>query len=275
MIAIVREEGKANANTDVDDRPPPSVNAEAKAFVLAELCKLALNVDYSDEIGRRKMFQLAQEMICEPLLPETIVPHCMNILNKILNNERDLIRVIVDVITELRMGPEEDRSRGDSVGPSDAGYSIADGFSRRINIASDDSEPMTEEERVQKQETDLRALIICINLLESVNGTLQENSVFHGLLPDLIVPACSNKESEELRSQGLICLGLCCMIDQVRRISSWVYLQENPARYDAVSLNHPSFCFLFSFFSASRIVLLAPALGQIILPTLPPAASRR
>jgi hypothetical protein len=39
--------------------------------------------------------------------------------------------------------------------------------------------------------------------------------VFHGLLPDLIIPAVRNKEEPALRDQGLVCLGLCCMIDSV------------------------------------------------------------
>jgi condensin complex subunit 3 len=33
----------------------------AKEFVIAEMCKLAVNLDYADEIGRRKMFQLVRE----------------------------------------------------------------------------------------------------------------------------------------------------------------------------------------------------------------------
>lgn len=39
--------------------------------------------------------------------------------------------------------------------------------------------------------------------------------MFHGLLPDLIIPAVRNKEEPALRDQGLVCLGLCCMIDTV------------------------------------------------------------
>lgn len=32
-----------------------------KGFVVAELCRVAVGLDYADEIGRRKMFQLASE----------------------------------------------------------------------------------------------------------------------------------------------------------------------------------------------------------------------
>lgn len=32
-----------------------------RTFIVGELLKLAVNLDYADEIGRRKMFQLASE----------------------------------------------------------------------------------------------------------------------------------------------------------------------------------------------------------------------
>ena len=43
-------------------------------------------------------------MISQPNLPQTLVPRCLDVLTKISDGERDLIRVIVDVITELRQG---------------------------------------------------------------------------------------------------------------------------------------------------------------------------
>ncbi len=38
-----------------------------KAFVISEMCKLALILDYSDELGRRKMFQLARKFDKDPI----------------------------------------------------------------------------------------------------------------------------------------------------------------------------------------------------------------
>jgi condensin complex subunit 3 len=34
-----------------------------KEFVIGEMLKLAVNLDYADEIGRRKMFQLVREFL--------------------------------------------------------------------------------------------------------------------------------------------------------------------------------------------------------------------
>ena len=43
-------------------------------------------------------------MISQANLPEDLIPRCLDVLSKISNGERDLIRVIVDVVVELREG---------------------------------------------------------------------------------------------------------------------------------------------------------------------------
>lgn len=54
-------------------------------------------------------------MISQPNLPEILIPKCMDILVKIANSERDLIRVIVDVVSELREGQGDEEI--DAVSP--------------------------------------------------------------------------------------------------------------------------------------------------------------
>jgi condensin complex subunit 3 len=56
------------------------------------------------------------EMISQPNLPEILIPKCMDILVKIANSERDLIRVIVDVVSELREGQGDEEI--DAVSPT-------------------------------------------------------------------------------------------------------------------------------------------------------------
>jgi condensin complex subunit 3 len=50
-------------------------------------------------------------MISQRSLPESIIPLCLDVLYKISDSEKDLIRVIVDVVTELRVGPGDNVSR--------------------------------------------------------------------------------------------------------------------------------------------------------------------
>jgi condensin complex subunit 3 len=93
-------------------------NAE-RSFIVGELMRLAVNMDYTDQYGRSAMFQHASEsphvecrgdahlqgeMISQQNLPPPLIHKCMDILCKIANSERDLIRIVVDVVSELREG---------------------------------------------------------------------------------------------------------------------------------------------------------------------------
>jgi hypothetical protein len=80
----------------------------SQEFILTELLKLAVNLDYADEIGRRKMFQLVRAMIAHQALPEGLASRCLDVLRKLSDSERDLIMVVVEVIHELRDTEESD-----------------------------------------------------------------------------------------------------------------------------------------------------------------------
>lgn len=47
-------------------------------------------------------------MISQFSLPEGLVPHCLDVLRKLNPNERDLIRLVVEIIHELRDPSDED-----------------------------------------------------------------------------------------------------------------------------------------------------------------------
>jgi condensin complex subunit 3 len=165
------------------------------------------------------MFAMSREMIAMPDLPQALIPRCLDVLKKISTSERDLIRLIVDVVTELREGD------GDVEDPDSAGRSSAVGAARQA----------PEEQNAAL--IDLRCLNICIGLLERVNTPLQENSVFHGLLPDLIIPAVRTKTEPALRDQGLVCLGLCCMIDEKMASQSFgLFIQQLTAADDELKV---------------------------------------
>ena len=46
-------------------------------------------------------------MLGHPQLPPGLIEHCMNVFKKIMPSERDLIRVIVEIIVELREGDDD------------------------------------------------------------------------------------------------------------------------------------------------------------------------
>ena len=51
-------------------------------------------------------------MLGHPQLPPGLIEHCMNVLKKIMPSQRDLIRVIVEIIVELREA-EDDAENAD------------------------------------------------------------------------------------------------------------------------------------------------------------------
>lgn len=76
-------------------------------FIMGEMLRMAVNLDYADEIGRRKMFQLVRDMLSQDVLPEGLLSGGLDVLRKLSPNERDLIRVVVEVVHELRDTEEE------------------------------------------------------------------------------------------------------------------------------------------------------------------------
>lgn len=126
-------------------------------------------------------------MISQASLPQQLIPRCMDVLSKISNSERDLIRVVVDVVTELREGDGDVddgvrnmslRWRGSmdlkltySHQPADSQASTYSATPRRRRATVvprfDPSDP---EQAMQAALTDLRCLLICISLLERVNS---------------------------------------------------------------------------------------------------------
>ncbi|KAF8830541.1 hypothetical protein HHX47_DHR2000911 [Lentinula edodes] len=178
-----------------------------KELILGELLRIALNLDYMDEIGRRKVFSVVKDMLAHPHLPPGLIEHCLDVLSKILPSERELIRIVVEIIIELRDDDEVEPAIDDNFDGSRSDINQKERSMRR----SKDRHEMTPEEQQQNDLTDMRCLVLCIGMLERVNGTFEDNSTLEGILTDLIVPAVKRKELA-LREKGLVALGLCCLI---------------------------------------------------------------
>jgi len=110
MVLIQGEldEGPSRFNEREEDRIRREEERMSQEFILTELLKLVVNLDYADEIGRRKMFQLVRAMIAHQALPEGLASRCLDVLRKLSDSERDLIMVVVEVIHELRDTEELD-----------------------------------------------------------------------------------------------------------------------------------------------------------------------
>ncbi|KAJ7722735.1 nuclear condensing complex subunit [Mycena maculata] len=216
-LVVAEEEMEALRQNGRDDDEKEEARL-AKEFTVSEMLRLAVNLDYSDEIGRRKMFALVRDMLTRPTLPLDLVPRCLDVLRQLSPDERDLIRVVVEIVQDLRVPGDEEDDLGaadqsqDSInldGDADASFSSQRTAASKKPVKA--REDMSPEEQMRTDLIDMRCLSLCIGMLERVNGTLEENSTLQGLLADLIVPAVKCKD-EQLRKMGLIALGLFCLI---------------------------------------------------------------
>ena len=64
-----RTQDEYNKLVEISGEENP-VDADERTFVVSELLKLAVHLDYADETGRRKMFQLTRELIQHEDRPE-------------------------------------------------------------------------------------------------------------------------------------------------------------------------------------------------------------
>ncbi|TFK38229.1 nuclear condensing complex subunit [Crucibulum laeve] len=190
-----------------------------REFVLAEILRLAVNLDYADEIGRRKMFQLVRDMLSKGELSEKLIPCCLDVLRKLSSNERDLIRVVVEIVHDLRDPDEEDEE--DPIDDAETSYSATPATVKpqRMGLFTKPPAERTPEEAARAKTIDLKCLTLCIGMLERVNSTFEENSTLDGVLQDLVIPAVQSKDLD-MRSKGFVCLGLCCLIARRLAIGS-------------------------------------------------------
>ncbi|KAG8729180.1 hypothetical protein FRC12_021206 [Ceratobasidium sp. 428] len=168
------------------------------------------------------MFGLMRDILSQEALPDKLVNKTLDVLAKLSENERDLIRVVVEIVTELR-----DFSAGEPDPPAEGAQAADDnttqwGDEERTQTGVPkpaEPEELSEEEIEHRLAIDLRCITLCVGMLERVNSTLQENSALHGLVPQLIIPSIRGKNAE-LRERGLMCLGLCCLIDKNMTLAS-------------------------------------------------------
>ncbi|EGO04008.1 hypothetical protein SERLA73DRAFT_102367 [Serpula lacrymans var. lacrymans S7.3] len=227
LLGVIEEDEEARLlgneeDMDEENQDRREEQRTQREFILSELLKSAVHLDYTDEVGRRKLLVVIRELLAHAYLPEILIERCLDVLKVIVHGERELIRLSVEAILDLRDEVEK-QAAGDSQLINDE--SELDLTQMTINRErsmrrTKEARDMTPEEKIQADAVDVRCLSICIATLERVNCSFEDNSVLEGILADLIIPAVKRKESL-LREKGLISLGLCCLIAKNMALSSF------------------------------------------------------
>ena len=200
-------------------------------FIVEQLLHVAQRLDFSDEIGRRKMFALLREMLAVPELTDGIRKLVIECLKATTGTdaagERDFCGVIVEAIAEIHdtliPAPEQD-------GDQDQDQDVDESFHSAQSDLSSSQQP-DQKRQAPKPKTyitasadnsttdamaellvNLKCLSIAQTTLTLISSDLQTNTHLLTLLHNLIIPAVRSYEAP-LREQGLICLGLCCLLD--------------------------------------------------------------
>jgi hypothetical protein len=133
------------------------------------------------------------EVIAEPSLPGSIIPVTLDVLRRLADNERDLTRVVVEIIHDIRDGDEVEDALDGIVGgggsvdsdevESQAGDALGNALGR-MKLGKDKakaSDPATAEEEEEaafaKAVADVRCLHILRALLERISGVRRPASI--------------------------------------------------------------------------------------------------
>ncbi|KAL1753202.1 armadillo-type protein [Schizophyllum commune] len=176
-----------------------------------------------DHYGGRITSALMRRMLEHPLLPSELIPRCLDVLREVIQNERDLIMMVVEIMDELR-DPAAKRA-------ADAEDGEAQDPDQSQDIDSPEATPigkrpynemfkkpvaeLTDDEREQVDEIDLKCLTLLQCVLERVEEPLENNAMLMGPTANVVQPAIQRDELE-FKEKGLTCLGLLCTISLVK-----------------------------------------------------------
>lgn len=219
QVALQAEEDAAEAEED-------TVQQE---FCVEQMLHIALSLDYSDEVGRRKMFSIMREALALAELPEECTKLVIEVLRTVCGanaaGEREFCGIVLEAVAEVH-----DTIMGEEAPRPDAASEADESFHSATSHLSSETTPTKPrksskhkagEEEVDDEEKAIREIMVnmkCLHIaqcmLQNVQCDLEENSDLVTMLNNLVVPAVRSQEAP-IRERGLVCLGLCCLLSKV------------------------------------------------------------
>ncbi|CAF9916454.1 MAG: hypothetical protein HETSPECPRED_002915 [Heterodermia speciosa] len=194
-------------------------------FIVEQLLHIAKNLDYSDEVGRRKTFDLLRETLAIAELPDEITKLVIDVLRDVCGDhnagEREFCGIVLEAIAEVHDNIAVEELMGDN--EDESFHSARSEMSENTPINHRARKPMITDVRTTGDEDEAKAIneiminMKCLHIaqcmLQNIQGNLQQNVHLVALLNNLVVPAVRSHEAP-IRERGLLCLGLCCFLDK-------------------------------------------------------------
>ncbi|MCJ1438094.1 hypothetical protein MMC27_007481 [Xylographa pallens] len=206
---------------NINDQAEEEEDMVEQEFIVEQLLHIAQTLDYSDEVGRRKMFALLRETLAIAELPDEITRLVIEVLRSICGTdsaaEREFCGVVLEAVAEVHdtIVSEDAMEVGDESFHS-ARSEVTDTTptkdTRERKLLSENGE-QDEQKAIQEILVNLKCLHIAQCMLQNVGDNLQENVHLVTMLNNLVVPAVRSHEAP-IRERGLLCLGLCCLLDK-------------------------------------------------------------
>ncbi|PHH80001.1 hypothetical protein CDD80_3130 [Ophiocordyceps camponoti-rufipedis] len=233
MHALLEALKKQDEHADEEDEDEDTVEQE---FIVEQLLHISLTLDYSDEVGRRKMFTLVRQALSKPELPDEVTKLTVQVLHYICApdaaGEREFCSVVLESVADVHdtiggddddVNDAEDRPLADDDDENDsfhsaqsevkAGEKKSNTKDQRPRSDSQSSEDAAREKAVREIVINMKCLHIVQCMLTHVSGNLKDNADLVSMLNNLVVPAVRSHEAP-VRERGLVCLGLCALLDR-------------------------------------------------------------
>jgi condensin complex subunit 3 len=208
-------------------------------FIVEQLLHIAHTLDYTDEVGRRKMFSLLRDALAMADLPEEVTRLTVEVLRLVcgtdIAGEKDFCGVVLEAVAEVH----------DTINVSDAEKEEESFVSARSEVSASSYgtsraiEPTEEDERKALREVvvNMKCLHIAQCMLQNVDcSDLQSNLHLVSTLNNLVIPAVRSHEAP-IRERGIMCLGLYCLLDKSLAMNNLMLFRacfEKGKKHDAL-----------------------------------------
>ncbi|ROW12594.1 hypothetical protein VMCG_00132 [Cytospora schulzeri] len=208
---------RIEARVDIEDDEDEEDTVEQE-FIVEQLLHIALTLDYSDEVGRRKMFSLLRQTLSIPELPDEVTKLTVGVLRDICApdnaGEREFCSIVLEAVADVHDTIVDEPNDDESF---HSAKSDIDEDEESGKSGKSDREDLTEEEAHAKAVKEIVINMKCLHIVQcmltNVSGSLQENDHLVSMLNNLVVPAVRSHEAP-VRERGLLCLGLCSLLDR-------------------------------------------------------------
>lgn len=153
-------------------------------FVLNELLRVSALLDFSDEVGRRALFETVQEIMSNLETSESVYQTCIKIFIEHCSSTQEFLEIMTEFIGSFR--------------------DVYDGSNADNGEISDDIKIMA----------NLRALDIISNVFSIPDISFAKYPILVAYLDEIVIQSV-NSQFAAVQASGLKCLGLCCTIEKV------------------------------------------------------------